>query len=194
MKRFFTVPNLITFLRLLSVPVLAILMLTGNREGFRWLLLAALASDVLDGFIARTFNMESELGSKLDAMADTLVYVVVVIAIPLLQGEFLRAHWVPLAVMLTLYFAEKIKCFLKFGKWFNAFHNYSAKVMGYVQGIFILSLFFFGFLFPLFALAIGVGILANIEDMALTSILPTYEHDTKGLFWVLRRMKKEEAA
>ena len=68
----FTVPNLISFLRLLMVPVFAYLIITG-MDGWALLVLAASGvSDFLDGYLARTWHQESELGRKLDPAADRL--------------------------------------------------------------------------------------------------------------------------
>jgi cardiolipin synthase (CMP-forming) len=184
-----TIPNLISAARLLMLPVMGSCLWTNQPEPFKWLLLAALLSDILDGAIARLFHMESKLGSVLDAMADTLLYLVVIPAIVLLQPEFLRQQAILLILFFAVYLAEKVKTFLKFRKFFNSFHNYSAKAMGYVQGAFILSLFFFGFVDVLFYVAVAVGILASVEDMIVSSLVSTYETDTKGLYWVLKKRR-----
>ncbi len=68
----FTVPNLISFVRLLLVPVFAYLIIAG-MDGWALLVLAASGvSDFLDGYLARTWHQESELGRKLDPAADRL--------------------------------------------------------------------------------------------------------------------------
>lgn len=192
-NRIWTIPNAISLARLLTLPVMAYGLATNQKGLFQWLLLAALLSDILDGAIARGFHMESKLGSKLDAMADTLLYFVVVPAIVVFQPEFLRQQALLITVFFAVYLAEKIKTFVKFKKFFNSFHNYSAKLTGYVQGAFILSLFFFGYIPFLFYLAVGIGILASIEDMIVSSLVSTYETDTKGLYWVLKTKRIENA-
>jgi cardiolipin synthase len=70
-----TIPNLITVGRLIIVPLVVVTILDGN-----WLLaflLFALAgiSDALDGFIAKRFDMASELGAYLDPLADKALIV-----------------------------------------------------------------------------------------------------------------------
>lgn len=63
-------PNIITITRLLSVPVIIWLIVTGNLfSAFVVFLLAGL-SDVLDGFIARRYRWQTELGAYLDPIAD----------------------------------------------------------------------------------------------------------------------------
>ena len=78
----FTVPNLISLLRLCCIPIF-IWLLFGKDD--RWaaaLMLGALgASDWVDGYIARRFNQVSELGKILDPTADRLMLLVGIFAI-----------------------------------------------------------------------------------------------------------------
>ncbi len=67
-----TVPNAISFVRLLLVPVFAYLIIT-QQDGWALLVLAVSGlSDFLDGYLARRWNQESDLGQKLDPAADRL--------------------------------------------------------------------------------------------------------------------------
>lgn len=67
------VPNLLTFLRIGAVPVFIVLMLRGRLTQAAWVFVAAEATDVLDGFIARKFNFITPLGRWLDPLADKLM-------------------------------------------------------------------------------------------------------------------------
>lgn len=65
-----TIPNIITMFRIATVPVLIILL---HDYQYGWAFLVFLVSgisDGLDGFIAKRFNMSSELGAILDPLAD----------------------------------------------------------------------------------------------------------------------------
>jgi cardiolipin synthase len=64
------IANTITVLRVLLVPVLVYLLLTGEYRGALWVFVAAGASDALDGFVARHFNQFSRFGAILDPIAD----------------------------------------------------------------------------------------------------------------------------
>lgn len=65
-----TIPNIITMFRIATVPVLIIL-LHGHEYGWAFLVfLVSGISDGLDGFIAKRYNMSSELGAILDPLAD----------------------------------------------------------------------------------------------------------------------------
>jgi len=67
---FANLPNLITLVRLLLTPM-AVTMIVSQRFVAAFLIfVAAGASDAVDGFIARRFDLRSELGSYLDPLAD----------------------------------------------------------------------------------------------------------------------------
>lgn len=69
------VPNMITLARLLAVPVAVWLILQGLLLGAFWVFVAAGISDALDGFLAKRFNAETELGRYLDPLADKALLV-----------------------------------------------------------------------------------------------------------------------
>lgn len=68
--RIWTIPNLISFLRILTIPVIAVLV--GQRHLLAALILLAVsaASDGVDGYVARRFDQVTLLGQMLDPVAD----------------------------------------------------------------------------------------------------------------------------
>ncbi len=72
-----TVPNVISFVRLLCMPLFVYLLFgRDNRAGAAYLLAALGATDWVDGYIARRFGQVSELGKILDPTADRLLLIV----------------------------------------------------------------------------------------------------------------------
>ncbi|MGL4489818.1 MAG: CDP-alcohol phosphatidyltransferase family protein [Rhizobiaceae bacterium] len=76
-----TIPNYITLLRLLLVPFVVWSLLTGQHMAAFVAFVVAGVSDGVDGFIARRFDMRSELGSYIDPIADKLLLVSVFIVL-----------------------------------------------------------------------------------------------------------------
>ena len=65
-------PNLISSLRIIMVPLFICFYMQGNIRAALAVLMLSAVSDVLDGMIARRFNMVSDLGKILDPVADKL--------------------------------------------------------------------------------------------------------------------------
>lgn len=68
-----TIPNLLTFLRMALIPVFASLLFYGYSGWGLVVFFVAGFSDGVDGFIARRYEQESELGTIIDPIADKLL-------------------------------------------------------------------------------------------------------------------------
>lgn len=79
--RVLTLPNVLSFIRLLGVPVFGWLILTSHDVLAVVLLAVFGATDWFDGWIARTFHQRSPLGAKLDPVADRLYILIAVVAL-----------------------------------------------------------------------------------------------------------------
>ena len=99
-----TIPNLLTFLRMALIPVFASLLFYGYSGWALLVFLVAGISDGVDGFVARRFNQESELGTILDPIADkllmTVAFIVLAMKNVLPDTRFLPVpFWVTAAVL-----------------------------------------------------------------------------------------------
>lgn len=95
--RIFTVPNVLTVIRFLGVPLFVWLVLARQEYGWGVLVLAIMGStDWVDGYIARRFDQASKLGRILDPVADRIALITV--AITLVLAEV--APWWLLAVII----------------------------------------------------------------------------------------------
>jgi cardiolipin synthase (CMP-forming) len=79
------IPNLITILRILLVPVTIWLIISGAYGWAFAAFILAGVSDGIDGFIAKQYNMRTELGSYLDPLADKLLLVSIYLSLGFLQ-------------------------------------------------------------------------------------------------------------
>lgn len=72
-----SLPNILTYGRIVAVPVLAGVLFFGTGEVARWLafaiFVAACLTDWLDGYLARIWEQQSNLGRMLDPIADKLL-------------------------------------------------------------------------------------------------------------------------
>ena len=83
-KKIITIPNVLSFIRLLMIPFLVWLYyVKSDNIGTVMLLVASGLTDIVDGFIARRFNMISDFGKILDPIADKLTQAVMLFCLML---------------------------------------------------------------------------------------------------------------
>ena len=83
-------------LRIAAVPLAVWLVLQGHLVGAFWVFIIAGLSDALDGFIAKRFDMETELGKYLDPIADKALLVSVYVTLGV-EGHV--ASWLVILVV-----------------------------------------------------------------------------------------------
>lgn len=98
LKDFFSVPNLISYLRLLLIPVI-VWAYCEKGSGLLTAIAVALSAftDVLDGKIARRFNMVTDIGKVLDPIADKLTQAAVMYCL-LTEYELMLSAFIVLIV------------------------------------------------------------------------------------------------
>jgi CDP-diacylglycerol--glycerol-3-phosphate 3-phosphatidyltransferase len=178
-------PNAISGARLLAAPVLLGAALQRNEELFKWLLLACLLSDILDGAIARVFHLRSRMGAFLDSTADMLVVYIALYAVYVFRRAGVMPHAAAIAVIAGLYVLEGMAALCRYGR-ISSFHTILVRVSAFLQGIFIMALFFWGFMDWIFTVMLVISVVAYVEELALVALLPEWKADVRGLYWVLR--------
>ena len=68
-------PNIITIIRILLIPLLIIFLLDGRHDLGLLVFVTAGIGDALDGFLARVLDQRTEFGAHLDPIADKLLLV-----------------------------------------------------------------------------------------------------------------------
>jgi len=182
--------NFITLYRIITAPLLLILIIRGFTDLFKWLLLLSFISDILDGYLARRLKVSSELGAKLDSIGDDLTILVAIIGLFFFKIEFIKEQLFFVIILLSLYLMQLLLSLIKYQK-ISSFHTYGAKICALLQGVFLLSVFFFKEpIYPLFYLSSILTIAELIEEIILVFILPNWESNVKGLYWVLKKVSK----
>lgn len=80
-EQIFTVPNFMSLFRLILVPFIIWIYVRDNYDVAAVLVLVSAATDILDGVIARKFNMVSDLGKVLDPICDKLTHAALLICL-----------------------------------------------------------------------------------------------------------------
>lgn len=86
MGKVVTLPNVLSLLRLFMIPLIILLMVHVNDDLFPYLIAIyciAVFLDFLDGYIARRFSQESELGKIIDPLADKFLVLAILVTLAL---------------------------------------------------------------------------------------------------------------
>jgi CDP-diacylglycerol--glycerol-3-phosphate 3-phosphatidyltransferase len=166
--------------------VLAYLAFTRNLDVFKWLLLLSFFTDLIDGFLARRYKVSSVLGAKLDSIGDDLTIVAAILGAFLFRFEFISQEIKILISLFVLFIIQNTLAFFRYRK-MTSFHTYLAKIAAILQGLFFILMFFTDPLYILFySAAIFTG-LNLIEEIIMILLLPVWEANVKGIYWILKR-------
>lgn len=91
-----SIPNVVTLGRVILVPIIFWLLVNGSTQAAFFLFVLAGASDAVDGFLAKRFGLQTELGAYLDPLADKLLIVSIYVALGVLKA---LPSWLVIAVV-----------------------------------------------------------------------------------------------
>jgi CDP-diacylglycerol--glycerol-3-phosphate 3-phosphatidyltransferase len=185
------VPNAISLYRLLSFPVVLVLALLGKEQWFVILISINLVSDIVDGFIARTFNIVTKFGAAVDNLADIGTYILALYGLFAFRWQEVQPHAWLLYIFLSIFVLSYIVAFARFGK-VPGLHLYSAVAAGYLQGAFFFVLFVWDFYLWFYYIAVGWGAIAYTEKIFVLLKTDDIRPGLKGLYWVLKNQQKEK--
>lgn len=166
--------------RLMMVPVLWWLVLTGRGQFAGVLLIPTLLTDWLDGVLARRDVRYAD--PWLDGAADKILAISVVAWVLILQPLILHAYWPILANLMGLWLLFLGLSLIRLGT-LSDLHLVSGKIGGILQAIFVLFTLISGQFYPLLfwfaALSFGIAIL---EEMLILLIKKDPDSSIRGLW------------
>ena len=181
-----SIPMLLTALRALLAPVIIVLALFNPDPGaFAICLSLGFLSDVFDGIIARRLGVASPGLRRLDSGADTLFYVAATFAAWHLYPQVIKENSGALILLIMLELARYAVDFAKFGRE-ASYHMWSSKAWGVVLFVAFFALLAFGYAGPWVAMALYVGIAADIEGLAISFVLAEWKSDVPSIVHAIR--------
>ena len=171
----FTLPNVITTIRILGSPGLIILALAGQAYWLGGLTLFLVFTEWLDGYLARRLRAVSAVGARLDSIADAIFYSSLLAAIVILRPVLIGHETIWIAATVASYLFSWLASWIKF-QCLPSYHTWAAKGVWVVVGAGTICLLADGSSWP-FRAAMTCVALTNMEAICITFILPECKVD-----------------
>ena len=181
MEKFtYSVPNLLSLLRLILVPFLAIFASLGDFVVFLSILAVSLISDMLDGYFARRLHQTTELGAKLDSWADMLTYAAMILGLYLIWPQLFFDQLFYVCAAALSYILPVLLSLFRFGV-FPSYHTWGAKIAAVLiaPAYYLLVLYDYQ---DFFRLVILFHLIVAVEEMAITLILKRPRTNIHSIF------------
>lgn len=180
-----TSPNLLTGFRFVAAPVLLWLSWHGYPIAFMGLLAIAFVTDLLDGVVARLTGQVTQFGATLDSWADVITYLTIALCCWWLWPDVVSREMLYVGLIVASCLLPALAGMLKFGR-FTSYHTWGVKIAAATMGLTLYVLFLGGPPWP-FRVAAVICILAAIEEIVITWLLPAPESNLRSVWDVLRR-------
>ena len=185
----YNLPNAVSVLRILMAPVLFYFAFTQKPAWFLAALMFSGFTDVLDGFLARTLNQTTAMGSRLDSWGDFTIYTTMAICAWLLWPDITATELTSYVVIVLSITAPVIVGLIKF-KTITSYHTWTVKVAVVVTFVGYILLFG-GWLDWPFRVAAVFCAVAALEEIAIT-LLIHHEHVDVRSVWEALKYNKED--
>jgi len=189
-EKIINLPNLISILRILLVPILFYLALSQQATWFIALFIFAELTDVLDGFLARKLQQTTQLGARLDSWGDFMIYATIAICAWILWPTILQNEWLSFSIIVLSFTLPVIIGFIKFQQ-FTSYHTWSVKLAVLVSAIAYILLFSGWADWP-FRLAALLCAYAAIEQIAITLLIHHEHVDIRSVWQIVRYLRRNK--
>lgn len=168
LKQLWTIPNMLTLLRIIAVPFIMWCTLDPSTyiecDEYTFpiiglvIMIAAASTDLVDGYIARHFNQGSQLGEMIDPLADKLMHCAAVLSLVIIG----YVHWAFIVILLAKEATMVVGGIFMAGDSKNIKANYMGKVASATLSLAIVMSYFHAFwadkVFYLDWIVLGIGL------------------------------------
>jgi len=185
------VPNVLSAFRIVCVPVLLLLAWHGALALFLVGFALGLASDVLDGVLARRLGQVTDFGARLDQWGDFALWLSLPLAAWWLWPDTIKREAPYVILALACMLLPTAIAWLKY-RAVPGYHTWSVKFGSVAMGVSAALLLLFDIAWP-FRLAASFQVLCAIDELGITLLLAECRHDVPTVFHALR-MRRAAAA
>lgn len=185
-------PNLLSGARIALMPAVLLAAMAGSRRGFLILVAASLATDALDGFLARRLNAFSDFGRKLDSAADYLTMMTGLAGIALLWPDIVHRELPWIVAGLTAFFGVIVFGFVRLGHP-PCYHTWAAKAGVAGCALSMIPLLAGWSAVPFHAMVL-LQIAAAVEEVIISLLIPRHVGEMATVWHALRLRRQNRAA
>jgi phosphatidylglycerophosphate synthase len=186
-------PFVLTLIRgALGPTVIALAYLWPERAALVSCVVGAFLTDIFDGVIARRIGVATPALRRLDSVADSVFYVSALWAVWVLHPAVILENALLLILLAGLEAARYVFDLIKFGRE-ASYHMWSSKLWGISLFVAFSAVFALKDPGSLPAIAIILGIVADLEGLAISFALRSWQHDVPTLFHAMRMRHEQHA-
>jgi cardiolipin synthase len=174
----FNLPNILSSLRVILLPILYVFALIGMRLEFLVAYIIIGSTDALDGFLARLLNQVTKLGKFLDTVADILFYFSTLFFITYFYPDRIIPNTWLIIVFMIIYLGAFIVSIVKTGKPMQI-HTTHLRINATLVYFLVILSYFFDTTFVVTAILISF-IIGYIEEIAIFIKFGSVDQDTKS--------------
>lgn len=182
-------PNTVTLTRVALAPAMLAAALAGERSWFAGIFATALLTDVVDGWLARRLQAYSELGRKLDSLADYVTLFAGLASLWLLWPEVVRREWPWFGAVLVSFFGAMLFSVVRLGR-LPCYHSWASKATVAACVVALVPMLAGWTSVPARIVAV-CQVLVGVEEMAIAILVPWHDGEMPTVWhaWRLRRRR-----
>ena len=184
-----TVPNVLCGIRLVGSVGLIYLAVTSQDTFFLYAFVFLIFTDWIDGKLAILLHQRTELGARLDSVADATLYASLFFGIGWLKWEFIQQQWPWFVSVVLSYALTSLVGLFKFRR-LPSYHTRMAKLSAHLVFIAVVCIFMNWAVWPFYVAASAVTV-TNLEATWITMILKKWTVDVRSVFSVRAAMKRK---
>jgi phosphatidylglycerophosphate synthase len=147
--------------------------------------IAAFASDVLDGVLARRTGTATASLRYADTIVDTIFFIAAAIALRIAVPHAYEGLWLPLVSLIVVHVSRATVELTKYGR-IAAYHMWSSKALGVVLVAALVTAFLTGRPTPLLAAGLWLGVVNELEGFAASLVLREWHCDVPTVLHAFR--------
>ena len=176
------VPNTLCCIRLVGSFVLVYLAVTSQGSLFLYAFILLIFTDWIDGKLAILLHQRTEVGARLDSIADAALYASLLFGLGWLKWDFIQQHWPWFAGIAFSYALTSLAGMLKFRR-LPSYHTRMAKLSAHLVFIAVVCIFAGWAVWPFYVAATAV-IVTNLEATLITILLKDWIVDVPSVISV----------